>query len=79
MNALKNLFTPIGKEYCDWFYYLSVLFFLMFVVSLVVVLILIFDKKPLTGVEVFVLLTQPLILYFVNRLYYSMCISSLSK
>ena len=50
----------------------------MFVFSAVVILKSFFtDKKTMKATDVVMILTQPLLLYFVNRLYYSMCVGSL--
>ncbi len=77
MLGVKSLFTPLGKEYCDWFYILSVFFFVLFVVAIFTVVATVYMKKEMTGTNAFLLLTQPLLLYFINRLYYSMCVNSL--
>lgn len=73
----KSLFSPLGQQYCDYFYFLSVLFFLIFVFTTFTVIIKCFDKKGMKLTDSIILITQPLMLYFINRLYYSMCIGSL--
>ncbi len=79
MMNVQNLFTPISKKYCDYFYILSIIFFVLFVAAAVVGIMSLFDKKGMKLVDVLILVTQPLILYFINRLYYSMCVGSLSS
>ena len=77
-SFLDTLFSPLGPQYCNYFYYLTVFFFAMFVFSAVVILKSFFtDKKTMKATDVVMILTQPLLLYFVNRLYYSMCVGSL--
>jgi hypothetical protein len=77
-NFLDNIFSPLGPQYCNYFYYLTVFFFSMFVFTAVVVLKSVFmDKKKMKISNIMIILTQPLLLYFVNRLYYSMCVGSL--
>ena len=77
-SFLDAVFSPLGPQYCNYFYYLTVFFFAMFVFSAVVILKSFFtDKKTMKATDVVMILTQPLLLYFVNRLYYSMCVGSL--
>ncbi len=79
MMNVQNLFTPISKKYCDYFYILSIIFFVLFVAAAIVGIMSLFDKKGMKLADVLILVTQPLILYFINRLYYSMCVGSLSS
>ena len=74
---ISDLFSPLDRKYCDYFYFLSVLFFVMFVVMVIKVLSEIFGKGKPKLADCLVLLTQPLLLYFINRLNYSMCAGSL--
>ena len=77
----KLLFSPLNKNHCFYFYYLSVFFFCLFV-SLIFLLVLdyFYSKvKSPTAAQVLWLLINPLLLYFINRLYYSMCINSLKN
>jgi hypothetical protein len=74
-----NIFGPLKKEYCIWFYFLSVIGFVLLVLLLVSgVLVGIFNRK---GLEYYiVLLTASLaygIFYFQNRLLYNMCSKTL--
>jgi len=78
MNVLSDLFGPLGLQYCDYFYYLSVFSFLMlaFTGGMTV-------KNLVTGVKVdnmvYIALMQAVVLYFVNRLFYSMCVAALDN
>lgn len=74
---IADLFSPLDRKYCDYFYFLSVLFFVMFVMMVIKVLSELFGKKKPGFADCLVLLTQPLLLYFINRLNYSMCVGSL--
>ena len=80
MNQLQNLpqllFSPLGKDYCLYFYILSVFAFLLLVTNVIIVVSkslknkgkgLIFDLITLTSV--------PLVMYFQNRLLYSICMN----
>ena len=75
---IKSLFEPLGAQYCDYFYLLSIFFFVIFVITTVTILMKCFSKKKgLKLTDCDILITQPLMLYFINRLYYSMCVGSL--
>ena len=77
MNKLMdNLFGPFPKEYCLYFYFLEIFAFIALIVTIITV-VTSYKTFKNKGV-LFVLLLQPLILYFESRLLYSMCINSLS-
>ena len=70
-KLLDSLLGPLGPEFCTYFY-------ILMVVSLVVLAVvrrLLTDKKA-DIVTLLVLLVQPLLVYFVNRLLYTMCVGS---
>lgn len=76
---IQDLFEPLSAKYCDYFYYLSVIFFLitcMTVLSMLVNVVQGKNKMKLTKMAIVV--SQPLILYFINRLNYSMCVGALN-
>lgn len=76
---MNSLFGPLGPKYCDYFYFLTIFFFVIFVITTVTVLMKCLNKKSgLKLTDCFILITQPLMLYFINRLYYSMCLGSLA-
>jgi hypothetical protein len=77
MNKLMdNLFGPFPKEYCLYFYFLEIFAFIALIITIITVVTSYksFKNKAI----LFVLLLQPLILYFESRLLYSMCVGSLS-
>lgn len=80
-DFLAQYFTPLDKSSCVYFLILTIIFFVAFVVILFSqVLYIIFNFKKLTSRSVLIriLFTFNLLLgYFVNRLLYSICISSL--
>ena len=76
---MQTLFGPLDKSYCNYFYYLEVLFFGVFVVVSFLSLKTIVTKKKYDFTQLFLVMLQPLTMYFVNRLYYSMCIGSLKN
>lgn len=79
MLNVRGLFSPLKSKYCDYFYILSVIFFVFFVVTFIASLVSLMSKKPMPLSNALILCAQPLILYFINRLYYSMCINSLQN
>lgn len=76
---MQTLFGPLDKSYCNYFYYLEVMFFGIFIFMIGMVLKTVVTKKSYDPMQLFLVILQPLMLYFVNRLYYSMCLGSLKK
>jgi len=71
------LFGPLGAEYCNYFYFLSVISFVFFIVVLLTVIYHIFStKKPVDYIQMVLITFQPFLAYFVNRLFYTMCMNS---
>ena len=79
---MNNYFGPLNKKYCVYFYYLSIFFFVMYVISLVSFTVFIvkhYNKVNLAYIVNFVMiLINTLLGYFVNRLLHSMCMNSLN-
>jgi len=77
---MDSTFGPLGKQYCDWFYWLSVISLILFVISIVSVLYtLIFTGEKLSTSLLLNLLTVSFVYfipYFENRLLYTMCNNS---
>lgn len=73
---LEQLFTPLGKEYCIYFYYLSIFVFVFFCVALVSGLYI--GIRSNEGhkyyFKLFIMCFTYLIMYFQDRLLYSMCV-----
>lgn len=76
-ETMDYLFGPIGREYCMYFYFLSILAFVLFVLSAAVIVNLVVKGKKFDTMNSFIMLFQPFLLYFVNRIFYSMCVNSL--
>ena len=74
---IKDLFAPLNRQYCDYFYILSIIFFIVFVFTTITCVMSLIGKKSMKLADAAILITQPLLLYFINRLYYSMCVGSL--
>jgi len=79
---MNNYFGPLSKKYCIYFYYLSIFFFVMYVISLISFTVFIvkhYNKVNLAYIVNFVMiLINTLLGYFVNRLLHSMCMNSLN-
>ena len=81
MDSFKDLFTPLDKSYCNYFYYMSVITYCVFIfMVLLLVWGLVFNSKK---IDLYICLNSINIIissflaYFVNRLMYSMCVRSL--
>ena len=77
---MDSLFGPLGKEYCIWFYFLSILAFLWLVFAIVPAIFYGIFKKKDFGYFVGILLgsVNLFIGYFVNRLLHSMCMGNMA-
>lgn len=81
MNELMDsTFGPLGKQYCNWFYWLSVISLVLFVISIVTLLYALFfgNEKISTGLLMNLLAISFVyfIPYFENRLLFTMCQNS---
>lgn len=86
MNHVENQSTfmsamsPLGSEYCDYFYYLTMINLILLVyVILVALYIFIFEKKRDSLFHIVLSILPIFISYFTNRLLYSICIGSTMK
>jgi hypothetical protein len=71
---VDNLFSPLGKEYCAYFYWLTVIAFIFLLLALFDVVTKLL-KGRVSIVESLLKLLAPTLAYFVNRLLYSMCVN----
>ena len=78
-DITENLFGPLGKEYCIWFYFLSVLAFISLLLFLIPAIYKgVISKKDIWYyLGIFVVALMYGITYFQNRLLYSMCSGSM--
>jgi len=81
MNSLKDLFTPLDKKYCNYFYYISVITYCLFILLLLLFIwSLVFHYKKLDSylcINYVSIIISTFLSYFVNRLMYSMCVKTL--
>lgn len=80
-NLLNQYFGPLPREYCVYFYFLSLFFGLFFLVTLLSIIVLVFTQTRKINTlfivnSAFVLLNL-FLGYFVNRLLNTMCVRSL--
>jgi hypothetical protein len=77
-DFMATFFGPLNKKYCNYFYFLSIILFVFLIVSGISLITLFFKKfdKTVLFNNSFVLINL-FIAYFVNRLFYTICVSSL--
>ena len=81
VQLLDKLFGALGKESCMYFYFLSVLSFIMLVFSILsVVIYMIKHRKSMnysTITHMLIVSIHLLIAYFVNRVLHTICTKTL--
>ena len=78
-NIMNLLFGDLNNQYCKYFFVLSVLGLITTIIFTVLLLLRTFKLiKNYNSFMLFQLVINSLLFYFVNRLYYSMCMKSLS-
>ena len=79
-DLLNTYFGPLGREYCVYFYLMSMFFLMLSLFSICVVLgIAIFKRKMMTAVfatNSSMIIFNSLLAYYVNRLLNTMCNNS---
>lgn len=75
-NNVDPFFSPFSRDYCMFFYYLMMFTFLLTVLAAFQSLYLIFEGEIGIGVGL-INIIGPFLMYFNNRLLYSMCQGSL--
>ncbi len=80
-DFMSNYFGPLSKEYCMYFYLMSIFFFIIMVMGLVGVVSTIILKPKQVNVMFFInalmLMMNSILAYFVNRLLHTMCANSI--
>ena len=73
----SSYFSPLDGSYCNYYYYLSVINFILFIYILLAALyIYLFEKKRDTIFQIILVSLPTFLGYFTNRLLYSMCVGS---
>jgi uncharacterized membrane protein len=79
-SFMSNYFGPLGKEYCLYFYLMSIMFFIIMVIGVFGIIYALVKKRKEVNTMFFInsamLITNTLLAYFVNRLLHTMCINS---
>lgn len=75
MNVLDTLFGPVSKKYCGLFYYLSIVAFITYIITLVGAIVygVKQSKSASYYMTTFFMSFLYLFVYFQNRLLFSMC------
>jgi small basic protein len=78
-NMLDTLFGPLDKKFCDYFYILSILGFVLLAISLVSSVMVGLSKRR--GLDFYMQMFSVAVgyglFYFQNRLLHSMCVGSI--
>ena len=78
---MSNYFGPLGKEYCLYFYIMSIFFFIIMMLGVFGIIVTIAKNPKQVNVMFFVnaamLLMNSVLAYFVNRLLHTMCANSI--
>ena len=72
-NLEQTLFSPMGREYCVYFLWLTVIAFIFFAIAVFDVVINVSKGKG-NKLRSLLSLIFPFLIYFNNRLLYSMCV-----
>ena len=79
-DTMNTLFGPLDRKYCDYFYLLSIMGFVLLVVLLVSSILVGITKRK--GVDFYMqsisIALGYAIFYFQNRLLYSMCAGTMN-
>ena len=80
-NLINKYFGPLPREYCVYFYALSIIFGLFFVFSSISIAYLIVMHYKKVNIMFIVnsglVLINTFVAYFVNRLLHTMCVKSI--
>lgn len=79
MNYIDTLFGPLSKQYCVYFYFLSIFGFILLAVFIISSIFVGLSKRK--GVDYYMQVVGIAlgygIFYFQNRLLHSMCVGSM--
>jgi hypothetical protein len=69
-------FSPYGREFCNYFYFLMIFAFVFMIMAASQSIYLIFNNK-IGIMDGIMNIIGPFIMYFTNRLTYSICIGAI--
>lgn len=78
-KLLDSLLGPLGPEFCNYFYILMIISLVVLAAAVIGVIRRLLTDKKADILTLLVILVQPLLVYFVNRLLYTMCVGSVEK
>jgi hypothetical protein len=82
MDALSPITQPFGKDVCAYFYYLMIFAIISVIISVFgLIKVAVSDAKNFDMGDLFLPVSSLLssfLMYFTNRVFYSMCIKSLN-
>ena len=80
-NFMNNYFGPLPREYCVYFYALSIIFGIIFALSLIsIVIFMIMHFKKINMMFIVnssLVLFNTFLAYLANRLLHTMCVKSI--
>ena len=78
MNVFNSIMSPLGREHCMIFYYIGLFIFFGSLVSLLLGLIKLFNKKT-SDIGGLIILNSlgGFFSYYLYRIIYSMCVKSM--
>ena len=78
---MNDYFGPLGKEYCIYFYGMSIFFFILLLLSIIGVIGAMITKPKQIDIMFFIntimLLFNTILAYLINRLLHTMCVNSI--
>jgi len=77
---MNTFFSPLGKEWCLYYFVILVFVFLFLVASVLTAIFALFNIKKFSFAQIYLLLIPVItnvILYYQSRIIYSMCLNSL--
>jgi len=78
-QIMNDIYGPLPKDYCMYFYFLSMFGFILMVFTIVIGLFIGISKKKdfIFFLQALMAVLAYALFYFQNRLLYSMCVGSL--
>ena len=80
-DFMTTVFGPLNKEWCNYFLFLSIIMYVLFIIAIITELYFLFKHYKSLDFKMIVngvfLLANAFLAYMVNRLVYTMCVKSL--
>ena len=80
-DFMTTVFGPLNKEWCNYFLFLSIIMYALFIIAIITELYFLFKHYKSLDFKMIVngvfLLANAFLAYMVNRLLYTMCVKSL--